>query len=141
MGLKEVAPGLFVAQQNRAKFGYVYRSLIGNDVLGDAYGYRIHFVYGCDAAPSEKSNDTVNDTPNAGQFSWEISTTPVAVPGCKPTAHMYVDSTAVDPTTLAAIEAIIYGTAASGDDPEAAGYVAAVPARLIMPEELIQLLT
>lgn len=141
MGLAEPVPGLFVAQQNRKKFGYVYRTLLGNDVLGDAYGYRIHFVYGCDAAPSEKSNETVNESPNPGQLSWEISTTPVAVPGHKPTAHLYVDSTAVSAETLAAIEAIIYGTAASGNDPEAVGYVAAVPARLPLPAELITMLT
>jgi hypothetical protein len=109
-GTKEIAPGVKIGQQNRKKFGFSYRSLLGNDVKGNEYGYVIHLVYGCTAAPSEKQHSTVNDSPEAATLSWTISTTPVNVTGGKPTATVEIDSTKVDPTKLAALEAILYGT-------------------------------
>lgn len=108
-------PGVSVGQQVRRMFGLSYRTRIGNDVEGDDYGYKIHLVYGAQASPSEKAYNTVNDSPEAITFSWEISTTPVAVPNLKPTSILVVDSTVVDPATLAAFEQILYGTA--GVDP------------------------
>lgn len=108
-------PGVSVGQQVRRMFGLSYRTRIGNDVEGDDYGYKIHLVYGAQASPSEKAYNTVNDSPEAITFSWEISTTPVAVPNLKPTSILVVDSTVVNSTTLAAFEQILYGTA--GVDP------------------------
>lgn len=114
-GIGTPSPGLLVGQQARRNFGLSYRTLKGNDVDGDDYGYKIHLVYGCKASPSEKAYNTVNDSPEPITFSWELSTAPVAVPGMKPTSIITVDSTAVDTTTLMTLEGILYGTA--GIDP------------------------
>jgi len=108
-GSKEIAPGVSVGQQSRKAFGMCYRTKLGNDVKGDAYGYKIHLIYGAKAAPSEKSYNTVNDSPEATTFSWELSTTPVDVPGGEPTATITIDSTKVDKTKLEALEKILYG--------------------------------
>lgn len=113
-GEKELVKGVTVAQQTRQKFGFSYRSLLGNDVQGTDYGYLLHLVYGATANPSEKSRQTVNDSPEAGTMSWECSTTPVAVPGMKPTAHLVINSTKVDPTKLAELEKKLYGDDSAG---------------------------
>lgn len=109
-GEAEIATGVTIGQQNRATFGLSYRTLIGNDTEGTNYGYKLHIVYGALAAPSEKSYTAVNDSPEAMELSWEISTTPVELAGYKPTAHVEIDSTKVDATKLAALEAVLYGS-------------------------------
>lgn len=118
--------GLSVGQQTRKTFGLGYRTLKGNDLEGTDYGYLLHLIYGALAAPSEKAYATVNDSPEAITFSWELTTTPVAVPGLKPTATLTIDSTKVDETALATLEQILYGTV--GVDP-----------RLPLPAEVIAL--
>lgn len=109
-GSKEIAPGVMIGQQERKPFGLAYKTTIGNDVASTAYGYKLHLVYGALAKPSEKSHSTINDSPEAATLSWELSTTPVAVDGCKPTASMEIDSTKADPEKLAALEKILYGS-------------------------------
>ena len=110
-GSAELATGVMIGQQKRKTFGLCYRTTIGNDVEGNDYGYKLHLVYGCLAAPSEKGYSTINDNPHAITFSWEVSTTPVNVEGFKPTSQITIDSTKADPTKLAALEAILYGSA------------------------------
>lgn len=119
-------PGVLVGQQSRKTFGLSYRTLVGNDVYGSDFGYKIHLVYGALAAPSEKAYSTVNDSPEALTFSWEFTTTPVSVEGIKPTAIMTVDSTKVNADDLKALEDILYGTV--GTNP-----------RLPLPEEVLSL--
>ena len=133
-GSAEPTTGVVIGQQNRKTFGLSYRTVIGNDVENTEYGYKLHLVYGALAAPSEKSYQTVNDSPEAATFSWEISTTPVAVTGFKPTATVVIDSTKVDAAKLAAFEDIIYGKDAVGETP-------AVVARLPLPNEVVTLLS
>lgn len=106
------APGLAVGQQGRKMFGLSYRTKVGNDVDGVDFGYKLHLIYGAQAAPSEKAYATINDSPEAISFSWEVTTTPVPVTDYKPTSLIVVDSTVVDPTDLAALEDILYGKAA-----------------------------
>lgn len=126
--------GVAVGQQGRRAFGLCYRTLVGNDVEDTDYGYKLHIVYGAQAAPSEKAYGTINDSPEAMGFSWEITTTPVAVPGTnpdtgkayRPTATLTIDSTKVDADALADLEDILYGTA--GADP-----------RLPLPAEVLAL--
>lgn len=125
-GLGVPTPGVNVGQQARRSFGLAYRTRIGNDVDGDDHGYKIHLVYGCSASPSEKSYTTINDSPEAITFSWEVTTIPVAVTGMKPTAILTIDSTKVDSAKLADLETILYG--AVGVDP-----------RLPLPDEVIAL--
>lgn len=122
-GSAALAEGVMVGQQNRKSFGLSYVTKLGNDVDGADYGYKIHLIYGALAAPSEKAYATINDSPEAITFSWEISTTPVEVPGMKPTACITIDSTKVDKDKLTALETILYGS----DSEEA---------HLPMPEEL-----
>lgn len=114
-GLAIPTPGIYVGQQPRKGFGLSYRTKLGNDIDGDEYGYKLHLIYGCMASPSEKAYNTINDSPEAITFSWEISTTPVAAPGLKPTSIITIDSTQVDPADLAALEQILYGD--TGVDP------------------------
>lgn len=123
-GSKEIAPGVTIGQQKRSTFGFSYVTKIGNDVDGVDHGRKIHLVYGCLASPSEKGHSTVNESPEAMTLSWSVSTTPVTVPGFKPTATVTINSTTVNADELAALEAILYGS----DDEEA---------RLPLPEELI----
>jgi hypothetical protein len=104
--------GLTIGQQSRKSFGFSFRTKIGNDVEGNDHGYRLHLVYGCLAAPSEKAYATVNDSPEPVTFSWEVTTSPAPVTGHKPTALITVDSTIVDPADLTALEALLYGGAA-----------------------------
>jgi hypothetical protein len=115
-GSAEVAPGIVVGQQTRKSFGLSYRTKIGNDVSGSDLGYKIHLVYGATAAPTEKGYATINDSPEAITFSWEVTTSPVNVPNMKPTALITIDSTKVDPTKLAQLETLLYGSA--GVDPQ-----------------------
>lgn len=118
-GTAEPEPGVFLGQQGRKSFGMSYRSKVGTDLNADA-GYKIHLLYGADAAPSEKAYTTVNDSPEATTFSWEVTTTPTAVGTIggvdyKPTSSLVIDSTKVDADSLAALEEMLYGTA--GSDP------------------------
>lgn len=120
-GTASPEPGLSVGQQNRKTFGLAYRTRMGNDLAGTDYGYKLHLVYGALAAPSEKGYNTINDSPEAITFSWEITTTPVEVGTIadveyKPTASLTVDSTKVDATALEELENLLYGTV--GSDPE-----------------------
>ena len=112
-GSAELADGITIGQQPRKSFGLCYRTKIGNDTAGDEHGYKIHLIYGAKAAPTEKSYTTINDSPEAITFSWEITTTPIEVAGHKPTATLTIDSTKVSPTTLAAIENKLYGDTAT----------------------------
>lgn len=117
-------PGVALGQQGRAIFGLSFRTRLGNDLEGSDYGYKLHLIYGCQAAPSEKAYATINDSPEAITFSWEVTTTPVAAATYKPTAQIVIDSSIVDPTDLATLEDILYGTV--GDDP-----------RLPLPDEVV----
>lgn len=114
-GNKELvdASGVYIGQQARSVFGFCYRTMIGNDTDGQDHGYKLHLVYGCQVSPSEKAYQTINDSPEALTFSWELSTTPVNVTGKKPTALLVIDSTKVDSTKLAEIEAKLYGDESS----------------------------
>lgn len=103
--------GVAVGQQTRKTFGLSYRTKLGNDIDGTDYGYKLHLVYGALAAPSEKAYATINDSPEAITFSWEVTTTPVDVPNLKPTATLTIDSTKVASAQLAELEALLYGTA------------------------------
>ena len=110
-GTAELAEGIKLGQQPRKQFGLCYLTTLGNDLKKNDYGYKLHLVYGCMAAPSEKGYATINDSPEAITFSWEVSTTPVDVPGFKPTAHIEIDSTKVKPEDLAKIKAKLWGSA------------------------------
>ena len=135
-GSAEVATGVMIGQQSRKPFGLSYVTTLGNDVDGNDYGYKLHIIYGALAAPSEKGYSTINDSPEAITFSWEITTTPVEVTGYKPTACVTIDSTKVDPAKLAALEEILYGkdpTTSDGDD--------GVDPRLPLPDEIITLMS
>jgi hypothetical protein len=107
------APGVAVGQQGRKMFGLSYRTRVGNDVDGTEFGYKLHLLYGCQAAPSEKAYATINDSPEAIAFSWEVTSTPVPVTDHKPTSLIVIDSTVVDPADLAALEDLLYGKAAT----------------------------
>lgn len=127
-GSAALVDGVTLGQQKRKTFGLCYRTSLGNDVDGNDYGYKLHLVYGCLAAPSEKAYATINDSPEAITFSWEISTTPVNVAGFKPTSQITIDSTKADSTKLAALEDILYGK--DGETTEGAG------PRLPLPDEI-----
>jgi hypothetical protein len=107
------APGVIIGQQGRKMFGMSYRTRVGNDVEGTEFGYKLHLLYGCQAAPSEKAYATINDSPEAIAFSWEVTTSPAPVTGHKPTALIVVDSTQVDAADLTALENLLYGQAAT----------------------------
>lgn len=127
-GSVSLTPGLIFGQQNRRTFGFSYRTKIGNDVDGQDYGYKLHLIYGAKASPSEKAYTTINDSPEAITFSWEITTSPVSLPAelnLKPLASVVIDSTQVDPTALAELEAILYD---------------ADNARLPLPGEVLEIL-
>lgn len=112
-GSAELAAGVTIGQQPRKAFGLSYRTKIGNDTAGDEHGYKIHLIYGAKAAPTEKSYTTINDSPEAITFSWEVTTTPIEVDGFKPTATLTIDSTKVTPEKLEAIEKKLYGDTAT----------------------------
>lgn len=109
-GSAEIVAGVKIGQQTRKPFALCYRTLIGNDVAGTGHGYKLHFIYNAQAAVSAKNYKTINESPEAMSFSWEISTTPEVVEGFKPTATVTVDSTKVDSTKLKALEDKIYGS-------------------------------
>lgn len=109
-GSANLVAGVKLRQQPRKTFGLAYKTLIGNEGEGTAYGYKLHLVYGAKASPSERANTTVNDSPEALTMSWEFSTTPVEVEGFKPTSHIEIDSTVADEAKLKALEDILYGT-------------------------------
>lgn len=128
-GEKEIAPGIVIGQQDRVPFGFAYRTIIGNDIKSNAYGYKIHCLYGCKASPSEEAYETVNDSPSGIEFSWEVDCTPVNVDGAmgaKPTATLVIYSTRVSEATLTEIESILYGT----EDNEP---------RLPLPDEILEI--
>lgn len=125
-GSAEIAKGVSIGQQTRKSFGLAYKTLVGSDTDGNDHGYKLHLVYGCKAAPSERSHATVNDSPEALSFSWEISTTPVSVTGHKPTASVEIDSTKVNAEKLAAFEKILFGSDTAA-------------ARLPLPDEVAEL--
>jgi len=108
-GSRALAKGAIVTQQPRKTFGFSYKTLIGNDVVGTEYGYKLHLVYGCLASPSSKTRSTVNESPEAATLSYTLTTTPVSVKDMKPTAHVIIDSTKTDPAKLASLEEILYG--------------------------------
>lgn len=108
-GSYESSDGLFIGQQRRKKFGLVYKTLMGNDSLGNSLGYKLHIIYGALAAPSEKSYATINDSPEAITFSWEITTSPVEITGFLPAAMIVVDSTKADASKLALLEEQLFG--------------------------------
>ena len=130
-GSAALADGVMIGQQARKTFGLCYRTTIGNDTNGNDYGYKLHIIYGALAAPSEKAYATINDSPEAITFSWEVTTTPVNVTGAKPTASITIDSTKADSTKLAALEDILYGKDGEpGNEP-----------RLPLPDEIKTLMT
>ena len=134
-GSASLAKGVNIGQQPRKTFGMAYRTVVGNDVENDNYGYKLHLIYGALAAPSEKGYSTINDSPEAITFSWEVSTTPVNVTGFKPTASIVIDSTKADPVKLAALEEILYGK-----DPSSDGGADGVDPRLPLPDEIAKLM-
>lgn len=116
-GVSAPYAGVYVGQQSRRAFGLSYQTRLGNDLEGTDYGYKIHLIYNATAAPSEKAYATINDSPEAITFSWELTTTPVeAGSGLKPTAQLTIDSTKVDAADLATLEDLLYGTV--GTDPQ-----------------------
>lgn len=126
-GEAELAKGITIGQQDRASFCFCYTTQIGNDTENTNFGYKIHLVYGCTAAPSSKDYSTINDSPDAITLSWEISTVPVEVSGHKPTSHIEIDSTKVDAAKLKKIEDALYGTST-------------VESKVLMPAEILALL-
>ena len=126
-GSAAISEGITIGQQTRKSFGMCYKTSVGNDVQGQDYGYKIHIIYGAKAAPSEKSYSTINDSPEAVTFSWELSTVPVPVEGHNPTATMVIDSTRVPAEKMAKIEAKLYGS----EDSEAT---------LPLPNEILDLI-
>lgn len=110
-GSAEIAPGVMAGQQNRVGFGLCYRTVLGNDVMNDSYGYKLHLIYGAKASPSERAYQTINDSPDAIEFSWEYKTVPTTVDANhKPTACIVIDSTKADATKLKTLEDMLYGT-------------------------------
>ena len=135
-GEKELVEGVRVGQQTRTPFGLTWRTLVGNDTEGQEHAYIIHIMYGCQASPSEKAYTTINDSPEAIEFSWELTTTPVNVTDMKPTAYLEIDSRTVTGGALKAVEDALYGT-----DAGSSGSPAATAARLPLPDEIKQLIT
>ena len=135
-GSAELADGVMIGQQKRSTFGLCYKTTIGNDTEGNDHGYKLHIIYGALAKPSERAYSTINDSPDAITFSWEITTTPVNVTGAKPTASLVIDSTKADPSKLAALEDILYGKDGTGEQ-----HTGAVEPRLPLPDEIKTLMT
>lgn len=125
-GTASPAAGVTIGQQSRGVFGLSYRTLVGNDIEKQDFGYKLHLIYGATAAPSEKAYATINDSPEAITFSWELTTSPVSVSGFKPTASLVIDSTKTTPAKMAALEALLYGDTAT-------------EAKLPLPDEVIAL--
>lgn len=135
-GSKEMATGVYAGQQSRKPFGLAYKTLVGNDSEGTDHGYKLHLIYNALAAPSEKAYSTVNDSPEAISFSWEVNTTPIAVgTGFKPTSSIVIDSTKADAAKLTALEAILFGS--DGGTGNETGTVARLP----LPSEVLTLMS
>lgn len=126
-GSATLAEGVYIGQQSRKAFGMCYRTTVGNDIENNEYGYKLHLIYGALAAPSEKAYATINDSPEAITFSWEVTTTPVNVTGHKPTASLVIDSTKVGEGVMAALEAVLYGSESE-------------EARLPLPDEILTII-
>lgn len=126
--------GVYVGQQPRKAFGLTYRTVVGNDVKGSDYGYKLHLVYGAKASPSEKGYSSINDSPEAVEFSWECTTTPINIEGFKPAAHIEIDSTKIEPEKLKKIEDVLYGTNANGDSGTG------TEPKLLLPNEIVTIL-
>lgn len=126
-GSASLVAGITIGQQPRKAFGLCYKTVVGNDVQGNALGFKIHLIYGAKAAPSERAFQTINDSPEAITFSWELTTTPVNVAGFQPTANLVIDSTKVAPEALAKIEAKLFGS----DEAEPT---------LLLPDEVVALI-
>lgn len=133
-GTEEIAKGIVVTQQTRKRFGLAYRTKIGNDTVGNAYGLKLHLVYGATASPSSKNNQTINESPEANTLSYEVKTLPVDVPGKNPTAHIIIDSTQMTDESWQKIIDLVYGTDPT-TDPESAGTDPTLPT----PEQLVAL--
>lgn len=132
-GSANLMEGVTVGQQPRKTFGFACVTTLGNDTELDNHGYKIHLVYGASASPSERSYQTINDSPEPIEFSWEISTVPVNVAGHKPTAHLEIDSTKLTENQLKAIENVLFGS-----DPE--GQTEGTTARLPLPDEVLYII-
>lgn len=136
-GSAALSDGVMIGQQKRKTFGLCYKTTVGNDTDSNDYGYKLHLIYGCLAAPSEKAYATINDSPEAITFSWEVSTTPVNVAGFKPTSQITIDSTKIvkdKKAKLTELEDILYGKDGTGD-----GQTGATEARLPLPDEVATL--
>lgn len=126
-GSAQIAKGVVIGQQTRKAFGLCYRSVLGNDVQGQEFSYKLHLIYGCTAAPSEKSYATINDNPEAITFSWEVSTVPVPVDGFKPTASLVIDASKVDEGKMTLLENALFGDESN-------------EAKLLLPDEIMEML-
>ena len=126
-GSAAIAAGVTIGQQARRAFGLCYRTSVGNDIQGQNFSYKLHLIYGCTVAPSEKSYSTINDNPEAITFSWELSTVPVPVAGFKPTASLVIDASKVGEEKMALLENALFG----GEDNEA---------KLLTPNEIMSLI-
>ena len=126
--------GVYVGQQPRKAFGLTYITVVGNDVKGPDYGYKLHLVYGAKASPSEKGYSSINDSPEAVEFSWECTTTPINIEGFKPAAHIEIDSTKIASDKLKKIEDALYGTNAGGDSGSG------TEPKLLLPNEIVTIL-
>lgn len=133
-GIKEIAPGVKVSQQDRTVFGLSYVTTIGNDTEGASHGYKIHLVYGATASPSQTSYNTINDSLEASELSYEFTTVPVEVPGMKPSAHIEIDSRTTKPEKMKALEEILYGKDATDEETQDG-----VEPRLPLPNELAEI--
>lgn len=127
-GFAELAEGIMIGQQNRQAFGFSYRTKVGNDANADA-GYKIHLIYGCTASPSERAYETINDSPEAITFSWDVTTIPVNVAGHQPTSSVVIDTTTLSAEKLEKLENVLYGDSSEGE------------AKLPLPDELLELLS
>ena len=126
-GSADIASGVTISQQDRTPFGLAYKTNLGNDTKGNSHGYKLHLVYGAKAKPSSKDYKTINDSPEAIEMSWEVTTTPIKVPGFKATATVTINSTKVNPDKLAKLEEILFGSETSD-------------ARLPLPAEIIEIM-
>ena len=126
-GSASIADGVTIGQQARRAFGLCYRTSVGNDIQGQNFSYKLHLIYGCTVAPSEKSYSTINDNPEAITFSWELSTVPVPVEGFNPTASLVIDASKVDEGKMQQLEDALFGAESN-------------EAKLLLPNEIMEML-
>ena len=126
-GSASIANGVTIGQQARRAFGLCYRTSVGNDIQGQNFSYKLHLIYGCTVAPSEKSYSTINDNPEAITFSWELSTVPVPVDGFSPTASLVIDASKVDEGKMQQLEDALFGDESN-------------EAKLLLPNEIMEML-